>query len=327
MFNNLATQKKALLSLFFVFAFLFTAIAPATAVFAEDASGTPGQKPMYYIGSYLTTISSNTSTTGADITTASVSAKPLIKVVVDKNVVNDEVWTNNQKCVTLQNSAGVDVPATISRIPDTANFSERQNIFITPAYNLAPGGKYKIVISPELKAKNGFSTLGMTTNNQPVVVNFTVAGTASTAASQVIYYVKSGDTLSKIAQIYGLTSYDLITANNLNASSYLYVGQAIVIPTVAHVVQSGDTFYKIALKYGSTSNAIITANKLSYSSSLYVGQKLFVPVNLYVYTVKSGDTLSLIAQKCGTTSANIVRLNNLDTSKWLYVGQKLKVNY
>lgn len=291
-----------------------------------DEEGTPGQKPLNFVGAYLTEISNNTSTTGANITTTSVPVKPLIKVVFDKDIVADNVWANNQKAVTMQNIAGANVPVQVSRIPDTVNFNERRNIFVTPLSNLLPGERYKIIVSPTLMAKNAYSTLGMTTNNQPVVVNFTTVGVPVTG-TQVIYYVKAGDTLYKIGQIYALTPNDLIIANNLSPTSYLYIGQRLIIPTIVHVVQPGDTLYRIALKYGSTISAISTANNLSPTSVINVGQSLFVPVNLFVYTVKAGDTLWSIAQRYTTTIGNLARLNNLDVNKPLYIGQKLKINY
>lgn len=368
---------------------------------------TPGQKPLSFVGAFLTEIVNNTSTTGADITTSSVPIKPLIKLVFDKNVVGDNVWPKNQTYVTLQTIEGVNIPSEVTRIPDTVNFDERQNIFITPAGDLQPGTKYKIIVSPDLLAKNLYSTLGMTTNNQPVVVNFTTAGTAivpvtgvtlnktamsitegqsgtliasvqpanaanksvtwassnpsvasvnqsgvvtaikpgvavitvttvsegktasstvTVAAKQIIYYVKSGDTLYKIAQIYGLTVNDLLIANNLALTSILNIGQPIIIPTIAHIVQSGDTLYSIAVKYGSTVSAIIKANNLT-TTVIYIGQKLFIPINLFIYTVKSGDTLYAIAQRYSTTIDNLVRLNNLNPNAYLYIGQKLKINY
>jgi uncharacterized protein YjdB len=156
-----------------------------TAFAAGDGTGDAGKKPLNYVGSYLTTISNNTSTTGADITSGSVPVKPTIKVVVDKNVVDDAIWAKNQACVSMQDSNGANVPSNVFRISPADNFGERTNMFITPLNNLNQGGKYKIVISPNMEAKNGNSTLGMTTNNQPVVVNFTVEGTATVSVSGV----------------------------------------------------------------------------------------------------------------------------------------------
>ena len=145
----------------------------------------PGQKPLNFVGAYLTEISNNTSTTGPAIDQTTVPVDPLIKVQFDKNIVNDAVWEHNQQCVAIQTDAGAVVPTQVTRVKDSVNFNEKNNIFITPVNDLQKGGAYKVVVSPELKAKNGYSTLGMTTNNQPVIINFKVAGSIQVPVSGV----------------------------------------------------------------------------------------------------------------------------------------------
>ena len=163
-----------LVSLFLIFAFVITSVVPVMA-FADEE--TPGQKPMNFNGAYLTTISNNSSTTGSSISTTKVPVKPLIKVEFDKNIVNDAVWENNKNCFSIKESNGTAVPVNVSRISDQLNFNERNNVFVAPVNNLKEGSTYSLVVSPELKAKNGYSTLGMTTGGQPVTVNFTTEGT------------------------------------------------------------------------------------------------------------------------------------------------------
>ena len=48
--------------------------------------------------------------------------------------------------------------------------------------------------------------------------------------AQVVYTVKKGDSLWKIANTYGVTVNDLVKTNNLSGTS-LSVGQEILIPT------------------------------------------------------------------------------------------------
>jgi LysM repeat protein len=100
------------------------------------------------------------------------------------------------------------------------------------------------------------------------------------------YTVVSGDTLWKIAQKFGVTPQAIVDANKLNPSAYLYVGQKLIIPSVAqpeqptqttYVVVSGDTLWKIAQKFGVTPQAIVDANKLDPNAYLYIGQTLIIP--------------------------------------------------
>jgi LysM repeat protein/flagellar hook assembly protein FlgD len=103
---------------------------------------------------------------------------------------------------------------------------------------------------------------------------------------QATYIVVSGDTLWKIAQKFGVTTQAIVDANKLNPAVYLYVGQKLIIPSVAqpeqptittYAVVSGDTLWKIAQKFGVTTQAIVDANKLDPTAYLYIGQKLIIP--------------------------------------------------
>lgn len=68
-----------------------------------------------------------------------------------------------------------------------------------------------------------------------------------------IYFVKDGDTLSSIAQTYGLSTDTLVWENELQPKAPLKPGQQLrILPVdgVRHKVQRGETIYSIAKKYG-----------------------------------------------------------------------------
>ena len=49
----------------------------------------------------------------------------------------------------------------------------------------------------------------------------------------VVYEVAGGDTLSGIAAQYGLTTVDLVAANDLDSADFLAVGQSLILPLKA----------------------------------------------------------------------------------------------
>lgn len=164
------------------------------------------------------------------------------------------------------------------------------------------------------------------------------------ASDYTTYTVKSGDSLYKIANQFGVSVNDIIEFNQL-PSTVLSVGQQLLIPKSTdnsetpatptegqyYTVKSGDSLYKIANQFGVSVDDIIRSNNLT-STMLSIGQQLFIPTgsvveepsNMIRYTVKSGDSLYSIARNYGTTVNEIRRLNNL-TSDILTIGQQLMI--
>lgn len=77
-----------------------------------------------------------------------------ILLVFDKNVVNDAVWTNNRQQIKMWRGS-TQISINVTRIKDTVDFTKRQNIYVKPVKSLRSSTWYKIVIYPDLTAKNG----------------------------------------------------------------------------------------------------------------------------------------------------------------------------
>lgn len=170
------------------------------------------------------------------------------------------------------------------------------------------------------------------------------------------YTVEKGDTIYGIARKFDIKPSVIMDANDLTASSKLYVGQQLKIQSSSskensretfnskdgtiYTVEKGDSIYKISKKFGVSMQCIREANSL-YSDKLLVGQKLTIPASCdktqpsgcanlstggeKLYVVVSGDNISTIAKKFGVKSSDIIRVNNLQNPDKLKVGQQLKI--
>ncbi len=214
---------------------------------------------------------------------------------------------------------------TIPSLPESGNYYVVQNG--DSLWKIA--NKYGITVN-ELKSLNG-----LTSNNLTVGQILEVPGSSSSASGT--YTVKSGDSLWKIANEYGLTVAELKSLNGLTSDN-LSIGQVLKVSNSSgssnssgntYTVKSGDSLWKIANEYGITVNELKSLNDLT-SDILSIGQVLQIPSSSSsnnsgsTYTVKAGDSLWNIANKYGITVDELKNLNNL-TSNTLSIGQILKV--
>ncbi|OPX86453.1 MAG: Spore coat assembly protein ExsA [Pelotomaculum sp. PtaB.Bin104] len=120
----------------------------------EKEPGIPGKKPLHVVDVTW----DGKGKKGSNV----IPKKPTLTIQFDKNVVNDTVWENNRKSISLL-SRSKKIPIYITRIRDTVDFSMRNNIFVQPVNPLSPGTAYTLRVSPKLKSKTGV-TLGSSTD-------------------------------------------------------------------------------------------------------------------------------------------------------------------
>ncbi|EOX4416025.1 N-acetylmuramoyl-L-alanine amidase [Vibrio alginolyticus] len=164
----------------------------------------------------------------------------------------------------------------------------------------------------------------------------------SPSAKPMVHIVKRGESLSVIANKYGLSSKALMSANNLKSTG-LAIGQKLNIPsagtikvpskpitveteTITHKVKSGEFLGKIANHYKVKVSDIRRENNLK-SDTLWVGQKLKITVAvkdkpIRKHKVSRGEFLGKIASKYGVSVSSIRKANNLRSDQ-LAVGQVL----
>ena len=147
--------------------------------------------------------------------------------------------------------------------------------------------------------------------------------------------VKAGDTLSDIAERYGVSVGSLMRANGLRNSNFLEAGQTLRLPESRtagnrrHTVRSGDTLGAIAVRYRVSERQLMALNGLSSADYLEVGQTLRLPGGVTAgkgrHTVQSGDTLGGIAARYRVSERQLMALNDLASADYLEVGQTLRL--
>ncbi|HQD39675.1 MAG: LysM peptidoglycan-binding domain-containing protein [Firmicutes bacterium] len=171
-----------------------------------------------------------------------------------------------------------------------------------------------------------------------VMVFFLGVSTLAANAENIIYYVKSGDTLFKLSTRFSVPINTIKQANNLK-SDMLMVNQRLYIPDAPgfwnYTVRPGDTIYLLAQRFGVPASEIQLAN--NSWSAIYPGQIIVIPPGRtapqnpappaaggQVYTVRYGDSLFLISQRFGVSIADLRAANNIWDDN-LMVGQQLVI--
>ena len=95
-----------------------------------------------------------------------------------------------------------------------------------------------------------------------------------------VYTVRPGDTLSQVAEMFGVTSNTIMWANDISKSAGIQPGETLVILPIAgvrHIVKSGDTISTIASKYEGDADEILSYNQLASASDISIGDTLIIP--------------------------------------------------
>lgn len=100
--------------------------------------------------------------------------------------------------------------------------------------------------------------------------------------------VQAGETLSSIAERYGVTLAELMTLNGITDPDAIVIGQELLLPAAAaeqppatplpvHTVGAGETLSEIAQQYNVSLTRLMLFNGLRDANALYEGQRLRIP--------------------------------------------------
>ncbi len=178
------------------------------------------------------------------------------------------------------------------------------------------------------------------------------------AVVSVIHVVQAGDTLSELAQKFGVPVASLMTIN-AKSTDLIRIGEIIRVPhgsnlgglnefggaDIVHRVVSGDSLSRIAQSYGIRVSELRAANGIgNHSDLIRIGQKLRIPDTHYanyanslatasasdlrsrtVHRVVSGESLWSIARKYKIRVLDLINWNKISRSAHIHPGQKLVV--
>ncbi len=154
------------------------------------------------------------------------------------------------------------------------------------------GGDVRVVDGEALVADAGPFGVGQYTKEKPA------------SPDQIsLYLVEEGDTLSQIAEMFGVSVNTVLWANDLSSAKSIRPGMTLLILPingVQHEVQKGETVASIAKKYGGDADEIIRYNGLS-EGALRVGSVVTIPGGEEPTVVKT-RAVSKGGSKGGATS-------------------------
>ncbi len=139
--------------------------------------------------------------------------------------------------------------------------------------------RYRISLSKLAKA-NDLRVRSRLRKGQMLVI----PGRSSSLSPALRYKVRSGDSLTSVAQRFGISISSLARANGLGVRSRLKLGQRLTIPGKGlrhpkprvHVVRRGDSLTRIARLYATSVDRLRDENRLT-GDRLLVGGRLKIP--------------------------------------------------
>ena len=191
---------------------------------------------------------------------------------------------------------------------------------------------------------------------QRIVVPF-AAGRGAYIASRRsrggVHTIAPGDTLSDLAEGWGVTVEEVARLNGIADPNRVRIGQELIIPAnagataapelpISHTIAPGDNLWDLAARWGTSVEEIANLNGIRDPGHIWPGQAITVPrpgarpaapladtppaaVSGGRYTVEPGDNLWSLARRWDTTVGEIMRLNGIARAGSIRIGTTLIV--
>ena len=101
--------------------------------------------------------------------------------------------------------------------------------------------------------------------------------------AETIHIVRKNETLSAIAQKYGVSANAIQSFNGISNPNLLFVGKKLKIPSgsspeIPYMVKKGDSLGSIASRFGVSLNALSSRNGITSPNLIRIGKKIVIPV-------------------------------------------------
>ncbi|WP_019672609.1 lytic transglycosylase [Psychrobacter lutiphocae] len=198
--------------------------------------------------------------------------------------------------------------STTNRANNSSNYQGETSSYTVQAGDTLIGIANKLGVShTQIAQMNNISATGQLLRGQKLKLPASQQQVALRVSNEPINYkVKSGDSLTSVANSHGVSLAALASANNLSTTSNLIIGQSLTIPAAG----SASGSVSQSATSSSARSSVSNASQVSYTGT---------------YKVKAGDGLINLAREYGVSTADLAAANNISASSGLRIGQTLKV--
>ncbi|MDD5566884.1 MAG: peptidoglycan DD-metalloendopeptidase family protein [Patescibacteria group bacterium] len=140
------------------------------------------------------------------------------------------------------------------------------------------------------------------------------------------YVVEGGDTVSTIADKFGVSTNTILWENRLGEKDYIKPGDKLTIlpmSGVSHQVKKGDTIKTLAKKYNVEEQEIIDYNKLASADAISVDEILIIPGGRAPEIVKPTSTGTGVDKYFGGTPPPPARVAASEKMLWPTASKKI----
>ncbi|MEX0919265.1 MAG: M23 family metallopeptidase [Parcubacteria group bacterium] len=159
----------------------------------------------------------------------------------------------------------------VSHMPEITNSDNSQTMSLLEGYlNTNPtgiGGSHLAIVD-----KTAIASLP---EDGGVFVDPGKSGTGQIS----VYVVREGDTLSEIAEMFGVSTNTIIWSNNIQRGLIKPGQELVILPIsgVRHVIKKGDTLQSISKIYKADLNDILSYNEISSDAKIVAGEIIIIP--------------------------------------------------